>query len=379
MMRVAHFVIGRCNPDSANGVDQAVYSLSRAQAARGNTVAVFELTDKDPMPIPDVEVSAYVPGRYPFQLPESLRTALRSWKPAVVHLHSIFSPPNEALAAWLRRQSIPFVVTPHGSLSPEVLRRNRLPKLAYKWIFELPVLNAAAFVHAVGEHNGVREYGVRVPVVVAPNGIDLASIPTRRDESLLAGRFPTTRGKRIFMYLGRLDRRYKGLDLLLHGLARAALRQTALLLVGPDYRRQRQALVALARRLGIESQVIFAGPAYGRTKYDLLAGADVLVLPSRSEGLPLAVLEASGCGKPSLVSTAANPGGLLDRYEAGLVVAPRAADIGEGFARLARIPESDLRRMGRNARRMVEEEFRWEKTAAIIQEGYETHARNAGG
>jgi glycosyltransferase involved in cell wall biosynthesis len=172
---------------------------------------------------------------------------------------------------------------------------------------------------------------------------------------------------------------YKGLDLLLRGLARASLPEALLVLVGPDYRGRGRALAALARRLGLEAQVIFAGPEYGRAKFDLLAGADAFVLCSRAEGLPLAVLEAAACGKPCLVSAAANPGSLVESYEAGIVVQPTVGSISEGLLRLARAPESQLRRMGRNARRMAKKEFRWESTARILLKAYETYARRAVG
>ena len=55
-LRIAHFILGRCNPDSANGVDQAVYHFARTQAALGHPVAVFSLTEKPALPIPGVTV-----------------------------------------------------------------------------------------------------------------------------------------------------------------------------------------------------------------------------------------------------------------------------------------------------------------------------------
>ena len=64
-MRIAHFCIGRCNPESANGVDKTVYYLSRAQATLGHDVAVFSLTEKSTLPIPGVMVRAYAPMRTP--------------------------------------------------------------------------------------------------------------------------------------------------------------------------------------------------------------------------------------------------------------------------------------------------------------------------
>jgi len=55
-MRIAHVLLGRCNPDSANGVDKTVYYLAHHQASLGSQVAVFSLTVKEPIPIPGAEV-----------------------------------------------------------------------------------------------------------------------------------------------------------------------------------------------------------------------------------------------------------------------------------------------------------------------------------
>jgi glycosyltransferase involved in cell wall biosynthesis len=222
----------------------------------------------------------------------------------------------------------------------------------------------------VGDENSIRAYGVRAPVVVAANGIDLASIPSGRPEKPIGCLLTQAQGKRVFMFIGRLDPFYKGLDLLLKGYALAGLQDSILVLVGPDYRGQARSLRAMAQRLGIGAQVVFFGPAYGRSKYDLLSGADVFVLCSRSEGMPLSVLEAASCGKPCLVSSAANPAGMVERFRAGIAVQLSVVGIAEGFARMKRAPETELGEMGRNARIMVENEFNWARTAETLVEAY---------
>ncbi len=60
-MRIAHVLLGRCNPDGANGVDEAVYHLSRHQAALGAEVGIVSLTVKEPIPVPGVEVKDLPP------------------------------------------------------------------------------------------------------------------------------------------------------------------------------------------------------------------------------------------------------------------------------------------------------------------------------
>src|SRR5688572_3001012 len=122
-MRIAHFLQGRCNSDSANGVEKTIYFLSRAQAALGHEVSVFSLTAKDPLPIPGVAVRTYLPGWQPLAIPDQLLADLRRYQPALVHLHSAYVPPNASLARNLRRMAIPYVMTPNGVLASALLRR----------------------------------------------------------------------------------------------------------------------------------------------------------------------------------------------------------------------------------------------------------------
>ncbi len=58
-MRIAHFSLGRVNPDASDGIDKTIYYLSRAQADLGHSLRLFSITNKPPLPIPGVTVSAY--------------------------------------------------------------------------------------------------------------------------------------------------------------------------------------------------------------------------------------------------------------------------------------------------------------------------------
>src|SRR5215207_1500367 len=176
-MRVAHFMVGRCNPDSANGIDKSVYYLSAAQAALGHDVSVFSVSPKPAIPIPGVEARTYAPPRK-LNLPaRSLWRNLRDWHPDVVHIHSIYVPANALLARGLRHQGIPYVITPHGATCEQVLQRRPYVKRPYRALVERPTLNRAAFVHAIADQRSISDYGVISPVVVAPNGIDPESVP----------------------------------------------------------------------------------------------------------------------------------------------------------------------------------------------------------
>ncbi|WP_197537375.1 glycosyltransferase [Modestobacter italicus] len=99
------------------------------------------------------------------------------------------------------------------------------------------------------------------------------------------------------VFVGRLETEQKGLDLLLHGWAAACTDLGARLLVagtGPDERRLRD----LADELGISSQVDFLGWVSGAEKYELLASARLVAMPSRFETFGLVALEGMATGTP---------------------------------------------------------------------------------
>jgi glycosyltransferase involved in cell wall biosynthesis len=283
-LRIAHFTLGRCNPDSANGVDKTTYHLARTQAALGHEVAVFSLTDKPGFPIPGVEVRTVAPvsvpvpfssrrlrdlfgARAPWNVPRRLVSEIVAWRPDVLHLHYVHIPPNVFLARRLS-PGIPYCVTINGGLAPAAQRRRRWLKRLFRALFEREYLERAAFLHAISDQDlrGLESYGVANTTVLAPNGIDGDSLGGASGESgprLLDERLA---GKRVFLYLGRLDPQQKGLDLLLHAFAACAEDRAVLVLAGPDWRGGQRQLESLATSLGIRHRIVFAGPRFGTDK-----------------------------------------------------------------------------------------------------------------
>jgi glycosyltransferase involved in cell wall biosynthesis len=245
--------------------------------------------------------------------------------------------------------------------------------VAYVRLLEKPYLERAQFVHAVSQNDleGLRALRVQARVVVVPNGIDPATVPSRVDAELLYRRFPSLRGKRVFLFLGRLDPVPKGLDLLLEAFAAARLPRTALVLVGPDWRGSLARLREQVRYLGLEERVVFTGPAFGEEKWAYLTGADVFVHPSRWEaGLPFSVLEALAIGKPVLVSRAADPGE-IGTSGAGLTAELRVNELSEALRTLGTSSPEELERMGRRAWALARERYNWRAIAIRLMEAYQ--------
>lgn len=136
-------------------------------------------------------------------------------------------------------------------------------------------------------------------LVVIPNGIDVNRWKTAIPADLMEFGLPA--GARAIVFAGRLDEQ-KGLDDLVGALP-AVLKQVAnahLLLVGDGPRRF--ALHELAAKLGVAERVHFAG--WQSEMPPIFAAAELVVLPSRWEGMPNVVLEGMAAGLPVMATRA---------------------------------------------------------------------------
>lgn len=111
----------------------------------------------------------------------------------------------------------------------------------------------------------------------------------------------------------------KGQGIAIEALARLPFAEATLTLVGEGPARPR--LEALARRLGLESRVRFLGSRPHEELPALLAGAHVMVLPTMSEGLANAWVEAMACGTPVVTCDVGGAREAIDRPAAGRLVA----------------------------------------------------------
>jgi glycosyltransferase involved in cell wall biosynthesis len=146
-------------------------------------------------------------------------------------------------------------------------------------------------------------------VVRVPNGVDTGQfLPASAAEKREARhRLGLPGHKAVFLYVGRLDV-FKGVDTLVRAwalLPDGTYLQAHLVVVGDGPRRQE--LHEMLSSFGIDDSVSMVGmqPAV----HDYYSAADIFVLPSDTEGLSNALLEAMACGLPCIASRV---GGALD-------------------------------------------------------------------
>jgi glycosyltransferase involved in cell wall biosynthesis len=148
-------------------------------------------------------------------------------------------------------------------------------------------------------------------VVVLPNPVEIPdSVPER-----------TNSQKIKFAFLGRIGKRKGAFDLL-----------EAFAKLAPEYREKSELVLAgigeleqarsLAESLDIERHITFAGWVDPTGRSQLLSKADVFLLPSYNEGLPMALLEAMSWGLPAITTPVGGIPEVVTHNETGLLVDP---------------------------------------------------------
>ena len=239
-LRIAHVVNEPFSPDSANGVQQVICCLARSQAEIGHAVAVFSRDDharyvlgegaesrplnRDCERARIEQLASRTASRTPLRTERWRKTCWRGNRTSSISTRST----SRRTSRWRRI----FAASERRTASrctadcfAAALRRRRVKKAIFNLVFERRYLNDAR-VHPGGESSrGRARSGAtasRHGVVVIPNGLPPKSdVPPSRPAALFEAH-PSLKGRRVFMFVGRLDPWQKGLDLLVEAFARAA-------------------------------------------------------------------------------------------------------------------------------------------------------------
>lgn len=374
-MKIIHLVLGKANPERMNGVNKVAFHLAKNQHEMGYDVSVWGISNslEHNYPARSFKTRLFRQRFNKLMLDDDLRQSI-AWLPkdTVVHMHGAFITEFYLISRLLRSRFIPYIYTPHGSLTAAALEQSKYRKKIYFKFFEQELIRHAAAVQLLGE----QEYAhldqliQNVPKLLIPNGMDLSeipSIPEKPPESVP-----------VFGFCGRLDAYHKGLDLLLQGfqlfLRRGNKGRLELIGDGPD----RAKLERQAASLGIAEHVTFRGALYGAEKYRAMAAADLFLHPSRMEGFPMAVLEAAALNLPCLVSEPTSMCPYIQQFDAGIPLPSlQPLIICSALEHAAQLHQNKmLKPMGERAGMMVKETFNWKNVSAQLIHHYNTVQEN---
>lgn len=299
-----------------------------------------------------------LPGR------RALQRVLAQQRPQILHSNGIWHPLNHWCARAARRHGIPLVIHPRGMLEPWALGWRATKKRLALALYQRRDLESAALLVATAEKEAenLRRIGLRQPIAVIPNGVDL-----------VGGKWPSPteanapRAVRHALFLGRVHP-VKGLENLLGAWAKVQPEGWILQLAGPNEGGYLGNVMALAERLGITDRVQYLGEFDDQAKWGVYRDADLFVLPSFTENFGVVVAEALSQGLP-VITTTGTPWEDLRTYGCGWWVEPSEAGLREALTEALALPAGGLVEMGERGREYVQR-YDWSVIAGQMLDAY---------
>ena len=324
----------------------------------------------------------------------------------LLYTAALWRYPSLAALRWREETNKPMIVAPHGSLDEWALQHSYWRKCIASLLFKDRQLHAASCLRALSnaEAKSFRAYGLKNPICVIPNGVELPDLSESRvegrgsratedseDGSMLPMHDSRRSAQKTLLFLGRLHPK-KGLLNAIRAFAKALDSRPStfdsdswrFVIVGWDQGGHEAELKKLCETLGLSWSdqrsadpspvaprlVTFYGPAFGEEKKRLLRNADAFILPSLSEGVPMAVLEAWAHGLPVVMTPECHlPEGFY--REAAVRVDAESRSVARGLAELFSMTEADRRAMGERGRLLVQQSFSWKVLARQMREVYD--------
>lgn len=280
----------------------------------------------------------------------------------VIHDNGIWLPYSGVLHDVAQKQNIPVITSIHGMLEPWPMSYGRIRKLAAWHIYQKSRLEKNVLLHATSnfEAENLRKLGLTLPIVVIPDGTiipEQASLPK-----------PERSDKKTLLFISRIHPK-KGLLNLVEAIDYLRPSDWRVVIAGYDENNYQAVVEKAVLDAGLGDYFTFVGPVDDQQKWGLYNSADLFILPTHSENFGIVIPEALAVGTP-VITTRGTPWKDLVENNCGWWVEPTVSGLIESLENAFSLDDHQLKQMGKNGRKMIEEKYSWPAIAARLEDIY---------
>lgn len=281
----------------------------------------------------------------------------KTGKPDVIIIEQFYNHIRDPYLLETYRGDVPYVIVPRGEFTAKAQQRKNIKKsLANRLFAKRIIQKAAAVLYLSPRESDDSGSSWNSNPIVIPNGI---TIPGKKKENFSADVIRV-------VSIGRIEPYQKGIDILIEAVTllkkENSINRLHFDLFGADVDGKAEQLRREITLKGLSDIIEIHGPAYGDEKERILLASDVYIMPSRFEGMPMALLEAMSYGLPCIVSEGSNMMEDVDRFEAGWTFHSEPEELVAVLSDCVSAGSNTLARFSSNAIKLASE-YSWDTIA----------------
>lgn len=286
----------------------------------------------------------------------------------VFHLHNLWTPNLHWTARSCRKNGIPYLISPRGTLEPWPLSQKKLKKKLSWLLYQKKDLMKASCIHATSEAEAynIRNLGIRTPIAIIPNGINVENYPYLKTDNDI---------NKTILFLSRVSSK-KGVETLIKvwkSIPDQIKNNWVLRIVGEGDKGLDDSyylsIKKLIRDSELSNSVVLAGPKYGIDKINEYKNANLFVLPTYSENFGMVIAEAMVSGVP-VITTSGTPWKILNDKKIGWWIENNGNELKNAIVEAISLTETARLHKGVESRKIIIENFSMDVVTSKYNELY---------
>lgn len=287
-------------------------------------------------------------------------------KPDIVIFHGLYYIGYLKIAKKLKKEKIPYIIVPHGSLSKKAIKTHFfkfIKKAVAHVLFFNSFINKSRAIQFLSKGEQSISYFKKKGIII-PNGIE---IPSNFEK------MQNVKDQINITFIGRKDIKIKGLDLLLKAVNKAKndllSQKVKINIYGTNDKKADKFINNFIKRCDLQDVIKNNGPVFNEQKEAIFKKTDIFIQTSRTEGLPTAVLEAMSYQIPVLITKGTSIYEDVLMYQCGWVAETNVKSIKKAIIKSI----SDKEKIffyGNNAQKFVRENYLWNEISKDCIEKY---------
>lgn len=272
----------------------------------------------------------------------------------LIHSQNLWTPFYHWVAKISRELKIPYIMTPRGTLEPWCLSQKKIKKIIALKIYQIADLNKASAVLATSEMEAknIQNIGVKTPIAVIPNGIDITEYPCRTNQDKYKIR------KQI-LFLSRIHKK-KGIELLINSWydLKNKYPDWSVVIVGNGDVEYITELNTIIKNQDLTDSIKIMPPVFGQEKIELYKQSSLFVLPTYSENFGMVIAEAMACGLP-VITTSGTPWDKLSQLGLGWYIEPNQKSLTAAIDEALQEGSNELYKKGQKSSIFINDNFHY--------------------